>query len=92
MISDPIIVLIRHGETLNNNLGLFTGWQDAPLSEVGRMEANEAGKLLKAHGVQFDVLYTSWLSRAIETGWRVLEELDLLWLPIIKSWRLNERM
>jgi len=52
----------------------------------------EAGRLLKAHGFEFDVVYTSWLSRAIETAWLVLDEMDCLWLPIIKSWRLNERM
>ena len=56
------------------------------------MEAVSAGKLLKSHGFTFDIVYTSWLGRAIETSWLVLSELDLLWLPIIKSWRLNERM
>lgn len=88
----PIICIIRHGKTEHNKLGLFTGWEDAPLAPEGRVEAREAGKLLKMHGIEFDVVYTSWLSRAIETAWLVLNELDLLWLPIIKSWRLNERM
>ena len=88
----PIICIIRHGKTEHNKLGLFTGWEDAPLAGEGRVEAREAGKLLKMHGIEFDVVYTSWLSRAIETAWLVLNELDLLWLPIIKSWRLNERM
>ena len=88
----PIICIIRHGKTEHNKLGLFTGWEDAPLAPEGRVEAREAGKLLKMHGIEFDVVYTSWLSRAIETAWLVLNELDSLWLPIIKSWRLNERM
>ena len=89
---DAVIVIIRHGKTSNNKLGLFTGWEDAPLADEGRDEARAAGKLLKQHGFEFDVVYTSWLSRAIETAWLVLDELDSLWLPIIKSWRLNERM
>lgn len=59
---------------------------------TGRQEAQKAGRVLRMHGLTFDVVYTSWLSRAIETAWLVLNELDLLWLPIIKSWRLNERM
>lgn len=88
----PVLVIIRHGKTEHNKLGLFTGWEDAPLAEEGAREAINAGKLLKAHGVEFDVVYTSWLSRAIETAWLILNELDSLWLPIIKSWRLNERM
>ena len=66
--------------------------QDAPLAPEGITEAKEAGRLLKAHGFEFDVVYTSWLSRAIDTAWLVLDEMDCLWLPIIKSWRLNERM
>ncbi|GMH50096.1 hypothetical protein TL16_g00692, partial [Triparma laevis f. inornata] len=86
------VVIIRHGKTSHNQLGLFTGWEDAPLAEEGREEARQAGKLLKLHGFEFDVVYTSWLSRAIETAWLALDELDSLWLPIIKTWRLNERM
>lgn len=62
------------------------------LTPEGRKEARAAGQLLKLHGFEFDVVYTSWLTRAIETAWIVLEELELLWLPITKSWRLNERM
>eukprot|EP01041_Mallomonas_annulata_P032458 gene32458-54940_t len=88
----PVVVIIRHGKTEYNKLGLFTGWEDAPLAEEGREEARKAGKLLKAHGVEFDVIYTSWLSRAIETAWIIMNQLDSLWLPIKKSWRLNERM
>ena len=89
---DPVIVIIRHGKTEHNKLGLFTGWEDAPLAMDGILEAQEAGRLLKMHGFEFDVVYTSWLGRAIETAWYALDELDSLWLPIIKSWRLNERM
>lgn len=88
----PYLIIIRHGKTEHNKLGLFTGWEDAPLAKEGRQEAANAGKLLKAHGIEPDVVYTSWLSRAIETAWLLLDELDSLWLPIIKTWRLNERM
>jgi 2,3-bisphosphoglycerate-dependent phosphoglycerate mutase len=63
------VVIIRHGKTENNKLGLFTGWDDVPLAAEGVEEAKEAGKLLKLHGFEFDVIYTSWLSRAIETAW-----------------------
>ncbi|EED90651.1 phosphoglycerate mutase, partial [Thalassiosira pseudonana CCMP1335] len=86
------IVMIRHGKTENNKLKLFTGWDDVGLAVEGVEEAKQAGKLLKLHGFEFDAVYTSWLSRAIETAWLVMDELDCLWLPIIKSWRLNERM
>ena len=89
---DAVIVIIRHGKTEHNKLKLFTGWFDAPLAPEGIEEAKEAGKLLKSHGFEFDVVYTSWLSRAVETAWCVMEEMDCMWLPIIKSWRLNERM
>jgi 2,3-bisphosphoglycerate-dependent phosphoglycerate mutase len=89
---DSIIVIIRHGKTEHNKLGLFTGWEDVPLAKDGVVEAREAGRLLRDHGFEFDVVYVSWLSRAIETAWHVLDELDCLWLPIIKTWRLNERM
>ncbi len=89
---DSIIVIVRHGKTEHNKLKLFTGWFDAPLAKEGVDEAREAGRLLKAHGFEFDVVYTSWLSRAIETAWQIIDEMDSLWLPIIKSWRLNERM
>lgn len=75
-----------------HRLGLFTGWEDAPLAPEGVAEATEAGRLLKQHGFVFDVCYTSWLGRAIETAWYVLNEVDSIWLPIVKSWRLNERM
>jgi 2,3-bisphosphoglycerate-dependent phosphoglycerate mutase len=88
---ESVIVIIRHGKTEHNKLGLFTGWEDAPLATDGVLEAREAGRLLKSHGFEFDVVYTSWLSRAIETSLHVMDELDALWLPIVKTWRLNER-
>ena len=87
-----MICIIRHGKTENNQLGLFTGWEDVPLAEQGRLEASAAGQLLREYDVKFDYVYTSWLTRAIETAWLVIDELDGLWLPITKSWRLNERM
>jgi 2,3-bisphosphoglycerate-dependent phosphoglycerate mutase len=90
--SKDCIVILRHGRTEHNKLGLFTGWEDAGLASEGRAEAKRAGQLLKAHGFAPDVVYTSWLSRSIETAWLALSELDALWVPIIKSWRLNERM
>lgn len=91
-IDGPIVVIIRHGKTEYNKLGIFTGWNDAPLAKEGIEEAKKAGELLKIHGIEFDVVYTSWLSRAIYTAWIVLDQLDCLWLPIMKTWRLNERM
>eukprot|EP00804_Cyclotella_cryptica_P021265 CCRYP_001534-RA/>CCRYP_001534-RA protein AED:0.14 eAED:0.14 QI:1516/1/1/1/0.9/0.72/11/176/453 len=89
---DPVVVFIRHGRTPHNNLGLFTGWEDPPLAPDGVEDAKKAGRLLKMHGFEFDVVYTSWLQRAIETAWYCMDELDCCWLPMIKSWRLNERM
>ncbi|KAL7517719.1 hypothetical protein ACHAWX_002617 [Stephanocyclus meneghinianus] len=89
---DPVVVFIRHGRTPHNNLGLFTGWEDPPLAPDGVEDAKRAGRLLKMHGFEFDVVYTSWLQRAIETAWYCMDELDCCWLPMIKSWRLNERM
>jgi 2,3-bisphosphoglycerate-dependent phosphoglycerate mutase len=90
--NDPVVVFIRHGRTPHNNLGLFTGWEDPPLAPDGVEDARRAGRILKQHGFQFDVMYTSWLARAIQTGIYVLDELDCTWIPVIKSWRLNERM
>ncbi|KAL3775441.1 hypothetical protein ACHAWO_000671 [Cyclotella atomus] len=89
---DPVVVFIRHGRTPHNNLGLFTGWEDPPLAPDGVEDAKNAGRLLKLHGFEFDVVYTSWLQRAIETAWYCMDELDCSWLPMVKSWRLNERM
>jgi len=86
------VVIIRHGKTFNNQLGIFTGWDDAALAPEGRAEAAAAGRLLRSHGFVFDVVYTSWLTRAIQTAWLVLSEMECIWLPVHKTWRLNERM
>ena len=85
------LVIIRHGESEWNRLNLFTGWTDVELSERGREEAKSAGQLLKNEGYDFDVCYTSYLKRAIHTLNLVLDEMDLNWLPVKKSWLLNER-
>ena len=85
------IVLLRHGESLWNRANLFTGWTDVDLSEKGVEEAHEAGKLLLREGFDFDVAYTSVLKRAIRTLWIALDEMDRMWLPVHRHWRLNER-
>lgn len=85
------LVLVRHGESTWNDLNIFTGWADAPLNSKGLDEAARGGQLLKAGGYAFDVAYTSVLKRAIKTLWIVLEELDLMYIPIVNTWRLNER-
>ena len=85
------LVLVRHGESQWNNENRFTGWYDVDLSEKGVSEAKAAGKLLKEEGYSFDFAYTSVLKRAIHTLWNVLDELDQAWLPVEKSWKLNER-
>ncbi len=85
------LVLVRHGESEWNKLNLFTGWTDVELSEKGREEAKSAGKLLKEEGYDFDVCYTSYLKRAIHTLNGILDEMDRNWLPVIKTWKLNER-
>lgn len=85
------LVLIRHGESVWNKENLFTGWTDVDLSETGKKEAAEAGKVLKAEGFDFDVCYVSYLKRAIHTLNLTLENMDREWLPVIKSWKLNER-
>jgi len=85
------LVLVRHGESTWNEANLFTGWADVPLSKRGVEEAQAAGQLLKESGLSFDIAYTSTLSRAIKTLWIVLEEMDLMYLPIVHTWRLNER-
>ena len=85
------LVLLRHGESEWNKLNLFTGWTDVDLSDNGRAEAKTAGELLKQEGFDFDVCYTSYLKRSIHTLDIVLDEMDLEWLPVIKSWKLNER-
>jgi 2,3-bisphosphoglycerate-dependent phosphoglycerate mutase len=85
------LVLIRHGESTWNKENRFTGWTDVDLSEKGRQEALEGGRVLKADGYTFDVAYTSVLKRAIRTLWTVLDEMELMWIPVHRSWRLNER-
>jgi 2,3-bisphosphoglycerate-dependent phosphoglycerate mutase len=85
------LVLLRHGESTWNQENRFTGWTDVELSEKGRQEAAEAGRLLKDGGYAFDLAYTSVLKRAIRTLWTTLDTLDLMWIPVAKSWRLNER-
>lgn len=85
------LVLVRHGESTWNKANLFTGWADCPLSEKGVGEATAGGELLKTEGFTFDVAYTSTLQRAIKTLWIILEQLDLMYIPIVNTWRLNER-
>ncbi|MDX9714217.1 MAG: 2,3-diphosphoglycerate-dependent phosphoglycerate mutase [Dissulfurispiraceae bacterium] len=85
------LVLLRHGESIWNKENRFTGWTDVDLSEKGREEAKKAGELLKEGGYTFDIAYTSVLKRAIRTLWTVLDEMDLMWIPVVRSWRLNER-
>jgi 2,3-bisphosphoglycerate-dependent phosphoglycerate mutase len=85
------VVLLRHGESTWNRENRFTGWTDVDLSDAGREEARRAGQLLKQEGFVFDVAYTSVLKRAIRTLWIVLDEIDQMWIPVYRSWRLNER-
>jgi 2,3-bisphosphoglycerate-dependent phosphoglycerate mutase len=85
------LVLLRHGESLWNKEDKFTGWTDVDLSDKGIDEAKEAGRTLKEKGYVFDVAFTSVLKRAIRTLWLVLDEMDLMWIPVYRSWRLNER-
>ena len=85
------LVLLRHGESTWNQENRFTGWTDVGLNEKGVQEAIRAGRVLKREGYVFDVAYTSVLKRAIKTLWIALEEMDLMWIPVYNSWRLNER-
>jgi 2,3-bisphosphoglycerate-dependent phosphoglycerate mutase len=85
------LVLLRHGESTWNKENRFTGWTDVDLSERGRDEAKDAGRLLRDGGYVFDQAYTSVLKRAIRTLWIALDQLDQMWIPVEKSWRLNER-
>jgi 2,3-bisphosphoglycerate-dependent phosphoglycerate mutase len=85
------LVLLRHGESQWNLDNRFTGWTDVDLTENGRREARAAGELLKNEGYAFDIAYTSVLKRAIRTLWITLDAMDLMWLPVVHSWRLNER-
>ena len=85
------LILVRHGESEWNKLNLFTGWKDVDLSEKGHEEAKQAGITLKEEGYDFDVCYTSYLKRAIHTLNHILDEMDRAWLPVNKTWKLNER-
>jgi len=85
------LVLLRHGESTWNKENRFTGWTDVDLSDKGREEAREAGRLMSAEKYEFDVAYTSVLKRGIRTLWIALDELDMMWIPVYRSWRLNER-
>ncbi|MEC5215143.1 2,3-bisphosphoglycerate-dependent phosphoglycerate mutase [Actimicrobium sp. GrIS 1.19] len=85
------IVLMRHGESTWNLDNRFTGWTDVDLTDKGCAEATQAGKLLRDAGFQFDLAYTSVLKRAIRTLWLTLDEMDLMWIPVVHDWRLNER-
>src|SRR3954465_8832365 len=85
------VVLLRHGESVWNQENRFTGWTDVDLNDKGREEARAAGRLMLAEKFEFDVAHTSVLKRAIRTLWMALDEMDLMWIPVHKSWRLNER-
>lgn len=85
------VVLLRHGESEWNLSNRFSGWKDVDLTETGRAEAIAAGRLLKGEGFDFDLAYTSVLRRAIRTLWIVLDEMELMWIPVVRDWRLNER-
>ena len=85
------LVLLRHGESTWNKENKFTGWHDCPLSEKGHAEAAAAGALLAEEGFTFDVAYTSYLRRAIRTLWHTLEQTELMYIPVVHAWQLNER-
>ena len=85
------LVLCRHGQSIWNLENLFTGWTDVELTEKGIAEARDAGLQLNALGIRFDLAYTSVLKRAIRTLWLILDEMDLMWIPVERSWKLNDR-
>ena len=85
------LVLCRHGQSDWNLKNLFTGWTDVDLTDLGRQEAIDAGRILREMGFEFDIAYTSVLKRAIRTLWIMLDELDSMWIPVVRDWRLNER-
>ncbi len=85
------LVLCRHGQSDWNLKNLFTGWTDVDLTELGNQEAKDAGRLLCELGYRFDIAYTSVLKRAIRTLWHIQDQMDLMWIPVIRDWRLNER-
>jgi 2,3-bisphosphoglycerate-dependent phosphoglycerate mutase len=91
VMSTGKLLLLRHGQSIWNLENLFTGWIDVDLSGQGLLEAREAGRLLKAENIAFDIAFTSVLKRAIRTLWIALDEMDLMWLPVERTWRLNER-
>ena len=91
MAATHTLVLIRHGQSQWNLENRFTGWKDVDLTEAGREEARKGGQLLREGGYDFDLCYTSVLTRAIKTLWIAMEEMDRIWLPVIRHWRLNER-
>ncbi|MGB1580414.1 MAG: 2,3-diphosphoglycerate-dependent phosphoglycerate mutase [Nevskiales bacterium] len=90
-MSTTRLVLLRHGQSQWNLENRFTGWVDVDLTDQGREEARQAGELLKAEGIEFDMVFTSVLKRAIRTMWITLDGLDQMWLPVTRSWKLNER-
>ena len=85
------VIIMRHGQSVWNEKNLFTGWEDADLTEIGRLEARKAGQLMRQMKMQFDIAHCSLLRRAIKTLWIVLEELEQEWIPVQKDWHLNER-
>jgi 2,3-bisphosphoglycerate-dependent phosphoglycerate mutase len=85
------LILLRHGQSDWNLKNLFTGWTDVDLTELGRQEALEAGRLIQAEGLDFDIAYTSVLKRAIRTLWLVMDRMDRMWVPVVRAWELNER-
>ncbi len=90
-ITNHSIIILRHGQSTWNQRNLFTGWEDADITHKGEIEASKAGKLLKKNNLKFDVAFTSFLRRAIKTLWIVLNEIDQVWIPVHKCWKLNER-
>ena len=90
-LHNPSVIIMRHGQSVWNEKNLFTGWEDADLTEMGKLEARKAGQLLKQMKMRFDIAHCSLLRRAIRTLWIALEELDQEWIPVKKNWRLNER-
>ena len=86
------IVMVRHGESVNNGTNKFTGWYDADLTEKGIEQAKQAGTILREEGYQFDIAYTSVLKRSVKTLFYLQDELDQHWIPVVRHWRLNEHM
>ncbi|RUS82392.1 hypothetical protein EGW08_009844, partial [Elysia chlorotica] len=91
MASGRTVVLVRHGESEFNRDNIFTGWRDPDLTDKGEQEARDAGKILRENGFRFDIAFTSMLKRAIKTLFLIQDELDCHWIPVTKTWRLNER-